>query len=444
MKNTWIIKTSAAFALIALILSGSVSCTIKQQEDLNFPSVNEIESDASIAELNNVVAGMLGGMRLSFDTYIDDCAIIGRDYYRFSSADPRFTTDLPGVPPASLDNNTFYIINPWGMFYRVIRDGWVLRHAVDNTTATLTTEEKNGYYGFAKTMQALEFHYALNMTYNNGIRVEVEDPDALGDIVSKDQALVFIADLLDEAYSDLTNGGDHFVLELTSGFAGFTTPADFAKFNRALKARIDVYQENFSGALSDLNNSFIDEAGDLYTGTYITYSTGSGDVPNPLFKAIPNQESDARVAQNLWVTQAEPGDLRLSKVVQRPSAATGGTFSSNYDVNVWPSDNAWVSIIRNEELILIRAEAKILTGDLTGGVNDLNLIRAAAGLAPYSGATDQASLTAEMLNQRRYSLFAEGHRWIDMRRYGMLDQIETDDPAEIVWEAFPIPANEPL
>src|SRR4029077_4415931 len=96
----------------------------------------------------------------------------------------------------------------------------------------------------------------------------------------------------------------------------------------------------------------------------------------------------------------------------------------------------------NEELILIGAEAKIETGDLNGAVANLNVIREAAGLADYSGSVDQTSLTDEMLKQRRYSLFGEGHRWIDMRRYGRLDQIQTQTADEVVWDFFPIPANE--
>jgi len=47
-----------------------------------------------------------------------------------------------------------------------------------------------------------------------------------------------------------------------------------------------------------------------------------------------------------------------------------------------------------------------------------------------------------MLNQRRYSLFGEGHRWIDMRRYNRLNTLPIDRPGDDVWEEFPIPATE--
>jgi hypothetical protein len=49
------------------------------------------------------------------------------------------------------------------------------------------------------------------------------------------------------------------------------------------------------------------------------------------------------------------------------------------------------------------------------------VIRQKHNLAPYSGALTQSALINEMLYERRYSLFGEGHRWIDVRRYNQLN-----------------------
>ena len=55
----------------------------------------------------------------------------------------------------------------------------------------------------------------------------------------------------------------------------------------------------------------------------------------------------------------------------------------------------------------------------------------------------QPALITEMLNQRRFSLFCEGHhRWIDMRRYDLLSQLPLDRPDDDVWDKFPIPLTE--
>ena len=101
-------------------------------------------------------------------------------------------------------------------------------------------------------------------------------------------------------------------------------------------------------------------------------------------------------------------------------------------------------IIRNEELILIYAEANIQLGGggLADGEDALNVIRNAAGLPDYSGPSTQDALIDEMLNQRRYSLFGEGHRWVDMRRYNRLDDLPLNDPDDNVWVEFPSPSDE--
>jgi len=47
-----------------------------------------------------------------------------------------------------------------------------------------------------------------------------------------------------------------------------------------------------------------------------------------------------------------------------------------------------------------------------------------------------------MLKQRRYSLFFEGHRWIDMRRYDLLGTLPIDRTGDDVWTEFPLPVTE--
>jgi starch-binding outer membrane protein, SusD/RagB family len=91
---------------------------------------------------------------------------------------------------------------------------------------------------------------------------------------------------------------------------------------------------------------------------------------------------------------------------------------------------------------LIYAEVKAHTNDPSEAIKAINRIRSAAGLSPYSGGNDTNSLITEILKQRRYSLFGEGHRWIDLRRYNLLNQLPIDRPGDDVWIQFPIPANE--
>lgn len=79
-------------------------------------------------------------------------------------------------------------------------------------------------------------------------------------------------------------------------------------------------------------------------------------------------------------------------------------------------------MIRTAEAFLNRAEAKVLadTPDTEGALEDLNELRRhrIVGYQDIS-ITDPALLLEEIRNERRLELCFEGHRWYDLRRYGM-------------------------
>jgi hypothetical protein len=278
----------------------------------------------------------------------------------------------------------------------------------------------------------------LNLTYTNGIRVNVADPNHLGPFVDNTAGLAAISALLDSAKTDLSGAQVSFQL---AGFDGFSDAAGLTKFNRARAARVAVYQQQWQTALNDLNASFFNLNGNFNTGVYHVFGTGSGDQLNPVF--IPqDQTGEVRVAHPSYVADIAPGDDRVNKVSKRSTPVSLSGLSSDYDVWVYTSSTAPVSIMRNEELILIYAEANIQLGNLAEGVKAINIIRNGHGLGNYSGADTQNALITEMLNQRRYSLFFEGHRWIDLRRYNLLNTLPIDRPGDQVWPEFPLPVTE--
>ncbi len=83
-----------------------------------------------------------------------------------------------------------------------------------------------------------------------------------------------------------------------------------------------------------------------------------------------------------------------------------------------------------------------MNNDLTDAVIAINIIREGHHLADYSGAVTKAALITEMLSQRRFSLFCEGHRWIDLRRYNLLSQLPIDRVGDDIWTEFPLPVSE--
>ncbi|MGH7443457.1 MAG: RagB/SusD family nutrient uptake outer membrane protein, partial [Longimicrobiales bacterium] len=256
------------------------------------------------------------------------------------------------------------------------------------------------------------------------------------------------AALLDEADADLAAGGDAFPFPLSSGFAGFDTPSTFRQFNRALKARVEVYRGNFADALIALDASFIvDDPALLDLGVYHTFSTGPGDDLNELHD--PGDSPDI-LAHPSIVADAERRangdiDLRVQRKIRTlPETRTVRNITTGVAFSIYDALSTPIPYIRNEELILLRAEANIGLGNTLDALEDINFIRTASGGLPALLLPTDATLT-ELLRQKRYSLLFEGgHRWIDLRRYNRLTDLPLDRPNHTRNTAFPIPEAECL
>jgi len=432
MKNN-INKHIAVLVGIAILFS---ACK-KDFGDLNGPTQQQFISNATQSELNNLVSGTESGMRTNVALYLDDVGTIGREIYRFSASEPRYVTDLLGAGGATLSSSNFYITNTWASRYQVVKNCNILIASATNSNL-ITDAQKKGYTGFAKTIMAYQLLMNLNLTDSNGIRIDVANPDSLGPIVTYDAALTAIASILDDGNSDLTNADVAFTL---AGFGNFSDAPGLSQVNRAIAARVAVYRQQWSAALTDLTASFFGLANDFNLGVDHVFGTGSGDQLNPAF--IPqNQNGEVRVAHPSYAADIAAGDDRIGKATLRTTPASLDGLSSNRDVWVYTSSTAPIPIIRNEELILIYAEANIQQDNLNAAVTALNVIRQGHSLPAYSGAVTHDALITEMLTQRRYSLFYEGHRWVDLRRYNLLGTLPIDRPGDDVWTEFPLPVTE--
>ncbi|MEB8328061.1 RagB/SusD family nutrient uptake outer membrane protein [Flavobacteriaceae bacterium KMM 6897] len=430
-----IVKQFSKAMLIICALS-ITSCELEGGESLNGASTNSISEDLSRGELPQALSGVLSDMRVGLSTQTDVQSIFGREYYYFTSSDPRFEGD---VVVGNLDDNTFYTTTAWASRYATVKNINLMLEGLENTTADFSTAEIAATKGVLNTLKAYELLMLTNSQHDNGIRLDVSDPDNLGPLVDNATALTAIFELLNNAGSDLSAGGSSFPFSLSSGYTGFDTPGGFLEFNKALTARVEAYRGNYSNVVSLLGESFMDFAGDLNTGVYHTFSLSGADLANPLFIAL-NQEANVRVAHAGYVADAEANDNRLDKVVLRDSPRSASGLVGNYDVWIYRSNEDNVPVIRNEELILLYAEAN-LTSNPNESLNAINIIRNAAGL-PTILFTTQQDLEDEMITQRRYSLYGEGHRWVDMRRFGRLAELPNDRATDNVPSAVPVPATE--
>lgn len=434
MKTNQFINIGLA-GLSIIIVMLSPACQKFDYSDFNNPSIGDDTADANTSVLQTLVTGTESNSRTYLPYYIDDVGVVGREHVRFSNSEPRYLSDLLGSGNSQLNNNTFYITNPWAFCYATVKDANILISAARNSTQ-ITDGQRLGYYGFAKTFQAYQMLMVLNLTQT--IRTNVTDPNNLGPLNSYEQSLSDIAALLDEASEELQDPTAVFSFQST---IGFTDPPGFLKFNRALASRVAAYRKLWNDVLNDLNGSFLDKGGDFYLGAYHIFANAANDITNPLFFPR-NATGEVRCAEPHYATDILPGDDRINKAPLRDEPYSQAGITCDRDIFIYPTNTSPVAIIRNEELILLSAEAEINLGQTTNAVSDLNIIRTAHGLTEYTGATDQTSLINELLYERRYSLAFEGHRWVDLRRYNMLDILPLDRPDDHIWTDFPIPLSE--
>ncbi len=402
-----------------------------------------IGPNPSRARVEAAAIGLLNGLRSYYPGWILNAGIIGREGYRFDGSEPRYTSE---VLTGQLDAGGFIGTSQWAAPYRDIRSANELLKYIDGATE-LNAAEISATKGYAHTLQALAFMNVLVAHTQDSIPVDVgtdvSAPPA--PFVSNAAAWARVEQLLDDGYAELNAGGTGFPFSLSSGFSGFDDPGSFATVNRALAARVDIYLGKGAEALTDLASSFEDSTASMDLGAYNFYSTGSGEVSNTL-----NRNTQENFAHPQLRDSAQSGangiDQRyLAKVFVRDTQTTAG-LTSDLGWNRYPGPGSSIPIIRNEELLLIHAEAAILANDLPTALAYINQVRVTSGgLDPLPPFASAAAATNALLYERRYSLLYEwGHRWIDMRRYGRLGQLPIDRNGDVVYSTFPIPTDEVL
>jgi hypothetical protein len=128
---------------------------------------------------------------------------------------------------------------------------------------------------------------------------------------------------------------------------------------------------------------------------------------------------------NDLVSAFEPGDNRLT--------AWTGTTTNGGQVFYYPYkyQNPGATPVTEDHILfrlaeqyLIRAEARMQLGNLTGAIADVNIIRSRAGLTLLPLSLTPAETATSIQQERRIELFAElGHRWLDLKRTGQVNLV---------------------
>jgi hypothetical protein len=422
--------------------------------DFNNPSLSDITGKPlTKIGLQNLITGYHDAQRASLGVapanYIVFGEVMARDGYRTDASESRYVNEfLNGTP----DPSAFSGGGNWTPFMRDIRAANTVLGALPSIPATenVTAQQVSAVRGMVRTMKAIDYYKALEYRDTLGVPVALDVPlgAPLAPLICKPKVTAFVSALLDSAYTDLQAGGTSFPVKLPPGFAGFNTPATFAQFNRGWKGKVELYRAldhaaptgatGFTNAIAAINASYIDTADPnaIGKGVYFTFSTSSGDTPNQLVDG--NLHLNPQISDSL-----QAGDRRGSKIIPvTPATIQGLTYKSNFRV----AQTDPIAYLKNEELILLRAQAEVGLGDLAGALADINWVRANSGglpaLLPFVTATEAIDA---ILREKRYSLlFESAHRLVDLRAYSRLSNtyFKKEKANDVFIKALPIPQTE--
>jgi hypothetical protein len=430
-------KNALRMFVVLCLGSGLTACSL-DVGDLNNPAVDEFTENPTAESVHAAAIGLaIGNSRSYADAigFLAQTGILGREVRSLNANDPRDITELvlTATPSAG---DTIYGGGNWLEPYKRIVAGHFILEALPNV-AELSAEAKEGISGWTKFWQANEFYWLLHFR-PDGAPIDVFTQE-LAPFESGATVSAHIVTLLEESEAHLAGAGDMFSFALPSGFDAFNTPAGFSQVAAGMRARALVDAGDFDGALSALGSSFLtDDPMDpqLSLGAYHTYGTDAGQTQNALIS--PWLFAHPRLRDDI-----QGGDARLAKLVDVDDAMLmvgDDTFTASDAFTIYGGPTASIPIIRNEELILLRAEANWGLDDLDAAKDDLNFIRdtAGGGLPNLPMVMTSDEVREALYYERSYSLMFEGHSWGDARRLGMLEMLPDGEPCS----EFPVPQAE--
>ena len=162
-----------------------------------------------------------------------------------------------------------------------------------------------------------------------------------------------------------------------------------------------------------MNESFIDAttgtAASLAKGVYHVYSTASGDAINPLFDPTPTRlYAHPSILSGAQLRANGQPDLRLTSKTAVGVSRVVVQVQGTYKFTNYPTSTSPVPILKNEELILLRAEARYQNGDVPArSRTSTSFVSNSGGLDPLAGFADLNAFVDELLYNRTYSLLFE-------------------------------------
>jgi hypothetical protein len=310
----------------------------------------------------------------------------------------------------------------------------------------ISAEKKNALMAEAKFLRALIYFRLVN--YFGDVPLITEP--LKDDLSNKDHPRNSVDEVYTQIKQDIEDAENN-IIDMGAPFRA--SPAAV----NALKAKVYLYTGDNSTALSAASNfaySGTSEVGDLATN-YADVFDETMATSEDIFKILFTKTDGNNLA---WFLHGPParGEVGASESL-RNAFQQGDTRAGliHLTENTWYIEKYadvaggadYPHVFRLADMYLIYAEALIKTNsDYDEASTYVNYVRNRAGLG-------DTTLTNEnwediILKERRLELYAEGERWLDIKRFGVAEEIISSKPSvtfadvQNKYMLWPIPQNE--
>lgn len=424
---------------IAATLTSALVLASACQDNPAAPSLDNVVA-GSQQTLQSLVTGITAQDRTNIARYILWGGIMARDAIVPTNSEDRFLTEFYVTPP---DPSDFIGGSLWTGYYQMLRASQILLK--DGSYTKLSAPDQAATRGFVRTLDALSYIRLIEYRDQNGVVIQGPDATKLDPIRTKASVLVYTSALLDSALADLTAASPSLPFKLPSGYSlngDYTQTANLILLNRGLKGKVEVLRAldpvapNAASAAAAVTALNIALAGAptpmteayLNTGPWYEYNPSAPEsTPNP-------QPGSSNLVTDNFVNSFMAGDVRAANVIPASKATVDGFTASNRLALTDPTNAALQSApipsVRNAELILLRAQAEIATGDLVRATNDINATHTVeGGLAPYATFATPSAAINGLLYEIRYTFAYIGPQHIvALREYGLFNLAYVSQP----------------
>ncbi|HEV2752052.1 MAG TPA: RagB/SusD family nutrient uptake outer membrane protein [Gemmatimonadales bacterium] len=462
------IRSVRAGALVTALVVTTACSAFFDVPNTNQPNLEDLVNNPTRSKLVGAATGVFSSARSGIQNYIWRLGSLGREGINLSGNNQPDYSE-PYFGPLQ---STGFGGSQWTDRYQHIRNLNVFLDALARvSTAEVSDSEKAAGRAMANTLKALAFMHVIFTRDTIGAPVDVDQPitAAPAQFVTKDSVYGYALALLDSANADLPRA-NRFWFPVPPGFTGFDTPATFGAFNRALAAKAEVMRGSaaacgascYDKAITALAGSFlVADSTQFGLGVYFDFLSEPGGTTNGLSEPLngvtffahpsdsldaqlqPGGQSDQRVLNKIAAKQGAPQQLggipQISGTQKFTIYLTGGQADPGHPI----------PIIRNEELVLLDAEAQWFRSapNKLQAIADINLVRQGAGhlaVTTVTALSPDSDFVKELIYNRRYSLLWEqGTRWLDARRFNRLSDIINEAPSlPFVPTVMPLPKAE--